>query len=73
MPENEFGQGFETDVFTSSNSSTKLTLGLGKIVNITVQAISDYTGQDTYLSLKSGDIVEVTEDQVCINFVYNSY
>lgn len=69
MPENEFGQGFETDMISSSNTSTKLTQGLGKVVNITVQALSDCTGNDTYLSVKSGDIVDVTEDQVCINFV----
>jgi hypothetical protein len=36
-------------------------------VNITAQALRDWTGKDsTYLSLKSGDIVEVIENQVCI-------
>jgi len=31
-----------------------------------VQALNDWTGKDdTYLALKSGDIVEVTEQQVC--------
>lgn len=67
LPENEVGQGFDTEEFNSSYPSTKLTLGLGKIVNITAQALSDWTGKDsTHLSLKSGDIVEVTENQVCI-------
>lgn len=38
-------------------------------MNITAQALSDWTGKDsTYLSLKSGDIIEVTENQVCIKF-----
>lgn len=36
-------------------------------MNINAQALSDWSGKDnTYLSLKSGDIIEVTESQVCI-------
>lgn len=67
VPENEVGQGFDTDEFGSSYPPSKLILGLGKVVNITAQALSDWTGMDnTYLSLKSGDIIEVTETQVCI-------
>jgi len=65
LPENEFGQGFDTE-FSSSYPSTKLIVGHGKMVNSTVQALNDWTGKDdTYLALKSGDIVEVTEQQVC--------
>lgn len=65
VPENDFGQAFDAD---DSYPSNKLILGLGKIVNVTAQALSDWTGKDsTYLSLKSGDIIEVTENQVCLN------
>lgn len=68
MPENEYGQGFDTDEFSSPYPSTKLVVGLGKVVNITVQALNDWTGKDsTYLALKSGDIIEITEQQVSIN------
>lgn len=36
-------------------------------MNITAQALSDWTGKDsTYLSLKSGDNIEVIENQVSI-------
>lgn len=36
-------------------------------MNISVKVISDWNGKEsTYLSLKSGDIIEVTENQVCI-------
>lgn len=68
MPENDFGQGFETnDNFSSSYPSTSLTLGLGKSVNVTAHVLSDWTGNEsTHLSLKSGEIIEVTENQVCI-------
>jgi len=67
LPENELGQGFETDEFSTSYP-TKLTLGLGKSVNIKAQALNNWTGKDsTYLSLAAGDIIEVTENQVCIN------
>lgn len=73
LPENELGQGFETDEFTSSYSPPKLTVGLGNIVNINAKVVNDWIGTDsTYLSLKSGEIVKVTENQVCINvnFIY---
>lgn len=63
LPENELGQGFETDEFSTSYP-TKLVLGLGKSVNIKAQALSNWTGKDsTYLSLIAGDIIEVTENQ----------
>lgn len=66
LPENELGQGFGNDGFGSSYTSTKPILGHGKNVNITARVISDWIGEDsTHLSLKSGDIVEVTENQVC--------
>lgn len=69
MPENELGPGLGIEESSSSYPSTKLTLGLGKIVNVTAQALSDWNGKDsTYLSLKSGDIIEVTENQVCIYY-----
>lgn len=36
-------------------------------MNIKAQALSDWTGKDnTHLSLVAGDIIEVTENQVCI-------
>lgn len=72
LPENDFGQGFDSE-FGSSYPSPKLILGHGKSVNITAQALSDWSGKDsTYLSLKSGDVVEVTENQVCANSVSDS-
>ncbi|VVC37884.1 Hypothetical protein CINCED_3A015775 [Cinara cedri] len=64
LPENGFDHGFETDEFSSSYSLPKLTLGLGKIVNFSVKVVSDWDGYDsTFLTLKSGDIIEVTESQ----------
>jgi len=68
VPENDVGQSFDTNEFNSAYPPTKLILGLGKAVNITAQSLSDWIGKDnTCLSLKSGDIIEVTESQVCIN------
>lgn len=65
LPENELGQGFETDEF--STSYPKLILGHGKSVNIKAQVLNDWTGKDsTCLSLVAGDIIDVTENQVCI-------
>lgn len=67
------GQGFETDEFTTCYSPIKLTVGLGQIVNFNAKVVCDWIGTDsTYLPLNSGDIIEVTETQVCINvyFIY---
>lgn len=67
LPENDLGQGFDDEI--NSAYPTKLVVGRGKVVNFTVRAINDWTGKDsTYLSLNVGDIVEVTENQVCINY-----
>jgi len=36
-------------------------------VNIKAKVLNDWTGKDsTYLSLAAGDIIDVTETQVCI-------
>jgi len=36
-------------------------------VNIKAQVLNDWTGKDsTHLSLVAGDIIDVTENQVCI-------
>jgi len=36
-------------------------------VNIKAKVLNDWTGKDgTYLSLVAGDIIDVTENQVCV-------
>lgn len=66
LPENELGQSFRNEEFGSSYSSSKPILGRGINVNITARVVCDWTAEDSsHLSLKSGDIVEVTENQVC--------
>jgi len=67
LPENELGQGSETDEF--SNIYPKLILGRGKPVNIKAKVLNDWTNKgSTYLSLVSGDVIDVTENQVCIMY-----
>ncbi|XP_050430286.1 intersectin-1 [Adelges cooleyi] len=61
LPENDFGENYETNF---SYPPTKLVIGQGTAVKITAQVLSDWTGTDSsYVSLKAGDTIEVSENQ----------
>lgn len=71
LPENDFGENYETNF---SYPPTKLVIGQGTAVKITAQVLSDWTGTDSsYVSLKAGDTIEVSENQVRIVIDFKIY